>query len=168
MRIAAAQFRPVWLDPAATTKKVLDVLAEAAQHNVDVLAFPETFLSGYPFWVERTGGATFNDARQKQAYGMYLDAAVEVAGTQVETIVEAVRGPGCSPTSAYRAGEWCCPRRRLLQPAGAGPHPWRRQQSPQARPDIRGAAGLGHGDAEGLRVHSAGASAGMRRFYGAR
>ncbi len=66
MRIAAAQARPVWLDPDATAKKVLDLLAAAGQQRVDLLAFPEAFLSGYPFWVERTGGARFNDARQNE------------------------------------------------------------------------------------------------------
>ena len=94
MRIAAAQARSAWLDPDATTKKVVDLLAEAARREVDLLAFPETFLSGYPFWVERTGGARFNDAHQKAAYGMYLDAAVELDGPQLDTITEAVRDLG--------------------------------------------------------------------------
>lgn len=91
MRIAAAQARPAWLDPDATTKKVVELLSAAAQHDVELIAFPETFLSGYPFWVERTGGAVFNDPRQKAAYAAYLDAAVEADGPQLATITEAVR-----------------------------------------------------------------------------
>lgn len=76
MRIAAAQARPVWLDPAATTKKVVTWLEDAAAQQVDLVAFGETFRSGYPFWLELTGGARFDDPTQKQAYAAYLDAAV--------------------------------------------------------------------------------------------
>jgi nitrilase len=91
MRIAAAQTASVWLDPAATTKKTLAWLADAADQHVQLLAFPETFLSGYPFWVTLTDGARFNDTRQKRAYAAYLDAAVEIDGPEVTAIVTAAR-----------------------------------------------------------------------------
>jgi len=64
MRIAAAQARPYWLDPSATTKKVIAWLENAAAQQVELVAFPETFLSGYPSWLEHTGGARFDDAMQ--------------------------------------------------------------------------------------------------------
>jgi nitrilase len=82
MRIAAAQARPFWLDPSATTKKVIAWLENAAAQQVELIAFPETFLSGYPSWLEHTGGARFDDAMQKRAYAAYLDAAVEVTGPE--------------------------------------------------------------------------------------
>jgi nitrilase len=157
MRIAAAQAHPAWLDPDATAKKVVDLLSQAAQQNVDLLAFPETFLSGYPFWVERTGGATFNDARQKQAYGMYLDAAVEVAGTQVETIVEAVRDVGVFTylgitergSGAARGTVFCTllaldPRRGVVS------------SHRKLVPTYEERLVWGQGDGEGLRVHTVG------------
>ena len=75
MRVAAAQARSCWLDPTATTKKILAWLADAAAQDVQLVAFPETFLSGYPFWVELTGGARFDDPVQKRAYVAYLEAA---------------------------------------------------------------------------------------------
>jgi nitrilase len=67
MRIAAAQGHPHWLDPDGTTRKVLSFLEQAAAQDVELVAFPETFLSGYPFWVELTDGARFDDPRQKRA-----------------------------------------------------------------------------------------------------
>jgi nitrilase len=94
VRIAAAQTSSVWLDPDATTAKALRWLGDAAGTGVDLLAFPETFLSGYPFWVTLTDGARFNDSRQKRAYAAYLDAAVEVDGPQVGEIVTAARDLG--------------------------------------------------------------------------
>ncbi len=94
MRIAAAQAHPHWLDPAATTKKVLSWLTDAAAQGVQLLAFPETFLSGYPFWVTRTGGAAFEDRRQKRAYAAYLDAAVELDGPELSAVREAAADLG--------------------------------------------------------------------------
>ncbi|GAA4048368.1 carbon-nitrogen hydrolase family protein [Nonomuraea soli] len=94
MRIAAAQARCPWLDPAAGTAKVLDFLHDAADRQVELVAFPETFLSGYPYWLSSTGGAAFDDPLQKQAYACYLDAAVELGGPELATITEAVRDLG--------------------------------------------------------------------------
>lgn len=89
MRVAAAQAHPCWLDPDATTRKVLAWLQDAADQGVELVAFPETFLSGYPFWVELTGGARFDDPAQKRAYAAYLQAAVEADGPQIRQITEA-------------------------------------------------------------------------------
>jgi nitrilase len=94
MRIAAAQARPYWLDPSATTKKVIAWLGKAAAQQVELVAFPETFLSGYPSWLEHTGGARFDDAMQKRAYAAYLDAAVEVTGPEIRLVTEAARDLG--------------------------------------------------------------------------
>ena len=94
MRVAAAQARPCWLDPTATTTKVIAWIEEAAAQSVELVAFPETFLSGYPFWVELTGGARFDDAKQKRAYAAYLEAAVEMQGPEIRQITEAVRDLG--------------------------------------------------------------------------
>lgn len=94
MRVAAAQASSVWLDKDATTTKVLALLTEAAAGDVELLAFPETFLSGYPFWVERTDGARFNSEQQKASYAAYLEAAVEIDGSQLRAITEAVRDLG--------------------------------------------------------------------------
>ena len=57
MRVAAAQARPVWLDEAATAERVVTWIERAARDGVQLLAFPEAFLPGYPSWVCRTDGA---------------------------------------------------------------------------------------------------------------
>ncbi len=157
MRIAAAQFRPAWLDPAATTKKVLDVLALAAHDNVDLVAFPETFLSGYPFWLERTGGARFNDPIQKAAYAYYLDAAVEIDGPQVQSVVEAVRDLGVFTylgitergSGAARGTVFCT---LLALDPGRGVVSSHRKLVPTYEERLV----WGHGDGDGLRVHTVG------------
>ena len=94
MRVAAAQARSCWLDPEGSTRKVLTFLGQAAAQGVELVAFPETFLSGYPFWLDVTNGSRFDDPAQKRAYAAYLEAAVEVDGPQVRQITEAARELG--------------------------------------------------------------------------
>ncbi|MEA2197637.1 MAG: nitrilase [Solirubrobacteraceae bacterium] len=94
LRIAAIQSRPVWLDPAGTTARVIDLIERAAQDGAELIALPETFLCGYPFWVCRTNGAAFDDRLQKQAYARYLEAAVELEGPELAMIREAAGDHG--------------------------------------------------------------------------
>ena len=94
MRVAAAQASPVWLDPAATTAKVIDLISEAGGRGVELLAFPEAFLCGYPAWVCRTDGASFENPLQKAAYGRYLEAAVTLGGPELRAVADAASRHG--------------------------------------------------------------------------
>ena len=94
MRIAAAQVHPAWLDSARGTTIVTDWIGKAADEGVELVAFGETFLGGYPLWIAMTDGARFDNADQKRAYSAYLDAAVELDGPEIATITEAVRDRG--------------------------------------------------------------------------
>jgi len=94
MRVAAAQTHPAWGDKDAGTKRVVEWIGRAAAEDVELVAFGETFLSGYPFWVSRTDGARFDAADQKEAYAFYLEAAIELEGPELAQIVEAARDLG--------------------------------------------------------------------------
>lgn len=94
LTVAAANIHGRWLDPDGTTDVVVETLQEAAAEGVDLVAFGETFLSGYPHWLARTGGAAFDDPLQKRCYAAYLGAAVEVDGPQVARVVEAASDLG--------------------------------------------------------------------------
>lgn len=91
MRVAAAQAASAWLDPAATSRKIVGLLEEASRQDVELVAFPETFLSGYPFWVMLGGGGRFGDPDYARAYAAYLEAAVELDGPEVCQVIEAAR-----------------------------------------------------------------------------
>ncbi|MCA8878457.1 MAG: carbon-nitrogen hydrolase family protein [Rhodobacteraceae bacterium] len=79
LTVALAQLAPVWLDRQRTTDKVCDAISEAAARGAALVAFGEAFLPGYPFWLERTGGAAFNSPDQKNMYRHYLQQAVSIA-----------------------------------------------------------------------------------------
>jgi len=91
LKVAAVQDAPVFLDRAATTGRILDWLDAAAAEGVRVLAFGETFLPGYPFWLAETDGARFDDPAQKEAYREYLEAAVRIDGPELAQIAERAR-----------------------------------------------------------------------------
>lgn len=50
-KAAAVQAAPEFLSKEATTKKALRLIEEAAAQNVQLLAFPETWNPGYPWWI---------------------------------------------------------------------------------------------------------------------
>jgi nitrilase len=94
MKIAAAQTAPVWGDADATASVVTDWIGKAANANVDLVAFGETFLSGYPFWLSLTDGARVDAADQKQAYAAYLESAIDLDGPELQFIAETVAETG--------------------------------------------------------------------------
>ena len=49
-KAAAAHVAPVYFDVDKTVDKACDVIAEVSRQGVRLIAFPETFISGYPHW----------------------------------------------------------------------------------------------------------------------
>jgi len=92
--VAAAQIAPVWLDRTATLARVVEQIDAAGDERVDLVAFGECLVPGYPFWVERTDGARFGSDLQQELYARYVDQAVEIEAGHLETVIEAARWNG--------------------------------------------------------------------------
>ncbi|MFE3169430.1 carbon-nitrogen hydrolase family protein [Streptomyces sp. NPDC059224] len=82
LTVAGAQLGGPWLDTDARMKRLVHAAERAAAEGAQLLGTPETYLSGYPFWLTRTHGARFDDAEQKACYAAYLDNAIEVGGPE--------------------------------------------------------------------------------------
>jgi nitrilase len=80
--VAGAQLGGPWLDVDARMTRVVTATELAASHGAQLVAFPETYLAGYPFWLSRTNGARFDDPGQKACYSYYLDNAIEIGGPE--------------------------------------------------------------------------------------
>jgi nitrilase len=115
LHLGIAQLHPAWGNKAATVEIVIGAIAEAAQRGIELLAFSETFLSGYPFWICRTNGAAFEDARQQRAYAHFVEAAVELEGPELRQIAQAAQdhkislylGVNERGSKAGRSSVWC-------------------------------------------------------------
>lgn len=82
-RAAAVQESSVWMDRAATTDKVIALLRTAAAGGADIIAFPESFIPGFPYWVF---SLPFN---QSMGWQMTLqDQAVSMDGPEVSAIAK--------------------------------------------------------------------------------
>ncbi len=158
LRIAAAQIAPVWLDRAATLDKVLARLHEAADASVDLIAFGEALVPGYPFWIEHTDGARFNAPIQKALHALYLDQAVSIESGHLDAVCAAAadRGItvilGCIERPADRGGHSVFASLVYIDATGVIRHVHRKLM-PTYEERLSWAAGDGHG----LRTHPLGA-----------
>ncbi|MBL7205577.1 MAG: carbon-nitrogen hydrolase family protein [Desulfobacteraceae bacterium] len=85
-KVAVVQAAPVFLDRDATIKKGISLIKEAAEHGAELIAFPEVWISGYPWWIWL--GAP--------AWGMqfvqpYHDNSLTLNTSQVDPLTEAAR-----------------------------------------------------------------------------
>ncbi|WP_208539080.1 carbon-nitrogen hydrolase family protein [Algihabitans albus] len=87
MRIAAVQAAPVFLDPKASTEKLLGLLRESASNGATLVAFPEVFLSGYPIWL-RAPEVSSNDELLRIGQIEYLKSAITVDGPEIGAIAK--------------------------------------------------------------------------------
>lgn len=78
LQVALAQMTPAWLNRAKTLQKMEDWATEAGKKGSQLCVFPEALVPGYPFWIELTDGARFNNQRQKELHAHYLDQAIQV------------------------------------------------------------------------------------------
>ncbi|MEM8731840.1 MAG: carbon-nitrogen hydrolase family protein [Pseudomonadota bacterium] len=93
MKIAAVQAAPVFLDPQASTDKLLGLLREAASHGAELVCFPEVFLSGYPVWL-RAPVVSSSDDLLRLGQVAYVNAALTTDGPEVTAIAREARALG--------------------------------------------------------------------------
>jgi len=94
LKVGLAQISPVWLDKLATLDKVASYISDAGRQGCDLIAFGEALAPGYPFWVELTGGAQFNNEQQKQMYAHYVRNAIDIEAGDLETVCQQAKASG--------------------------------------------------------------------------
>lgn len=107
LTVALAQLAPVWLDREATLAKVLAAMDQAAAEGAELVCFGESLVPGYPFWLERTGGAEFDSPAQKAIHARYLQQAVNIEAGHLHPVCERAREHGVTVIlgTAERAGD---------------------------------------------------------------
>lgn len=96
LTVALAQIEPVWLSRSATLEKVADTIVKAGSEGAGLCVFGEALVPGYPFWVDRTGGAQFESAVQQAWYDQYLDQGVIIERGDLEGVQAAAKSTSCA------------------------------------------------------------------------
>lgn len=84
--VGLAQIAPVWLNRQKTLDKMVRYIEEGGEKQCDLIAFGETLLPGYPFWVALTDGACFNDLVQKEMFAYYSQQAIEIESGHLDPV----------------------------------------------------------------------------------
>ena len=90
-KVAAVQTAPVFLDPAATVDKACALIAEAAGNGAKLVAFPEVFVAGYPYW-----NWLMTPVEGSEWFERLCRAAITVPGPEVERLCAAARAHDCT------------------------------------------------------------------------
>ncbi|WP_051111359.1 carbon-nitrogen hydrolase family protein [Mycobacterium sp. 141] len=86
---AAVQAAPVWLNLKATVKKAVALIDQAAGDGARLVAFPETFIPGYPAYVY--GSTGWDDKHAKEVHRELMENSITVPGPELDEICEAAR-----------------------------------------------------------------------------
>lgn len=87
--VAVAHVASDYLDREGTVQKTIDTIAEAGDEGADLIAFPESYIPGYPYWIwtnTPTEGALL--------FKEWFQNAVEVPGETIDRIGDAARRAG--------------------------------------------------------------------------
>ncbi|MBB4225894.1 carbon-nitrogen hydrolase family protein [Variovorax guangxiensis] len=83
-KAAAVQTAPVFLDTDATVEKVVRLIDEAADHGAQLVAFPEVFVSAYPYW-----SWIGNPIQGSPWFEKLARSAIEIPGPEITKIAQA-------------------------------------------------------------------------------
>lgn len=83
-KAATVQASPVFLDADATVDKVCKLIKEAADNGAKLVAFPEVFVAGYPYWSWLT-----NPVDASPWFEKLVKASIEIPGPEIRKIAQA-------------------------------------------------------------------------------
>lgn len=149
-KLAAVQAAPVFFNPTASTEKACRLIAEAGAAGAALVAFGETWLPGYPFFI---WSESPDPLVQWKASARYLAGAIDVPGPETDMLCRAAESAnidvviGVAERNTATGGTVYC---TLLfigrEGAILGKHR-------KLKPTHRERTVWGEGDANGLRVY---------------
>jgi nitrilase len=94
-RVAIVQAAPVFLDLEKSVDKAARLIGEAAGRGARLVAFGETWLPGYPAWLDLCPGSAYWDhPPAKKAYARLVENSAVVPGPETDRLCAAAREHG--------------------------------------------------------------------------
>ena len=95
-KAAVVQAEPVWLDADATIDKSIALIEEAARAGAQLIAFAETFIPGYPWWLWLDSPAS-----GFQFFGRYHENSLTLDGPRFQRLLDAARANDIAVVAGY-------------------------------------------------------------------
>lgn len=95
VNIAIVQEGPVYLDLTASMQKAESIITETAAKGTELIVFGETWLSGYPSWLDYCEGINFWDHEPvKEVFALTHANSITVPGPETELLGKLARAKG--------------------------------------------------------------------------
>ena len=95
VRVAIAQASPVFLDLPRSVEKAALLAGEAARKGARLVAFGESWLPGYPAWLDLCPGSAYWDhPPAKRVYARLVENSVLIPGPETDRLCAAAREHG--------------------------------------------------------------------------
>ncbi len=89
IRVAILQHAPVFMDLAASMEKVAGLIEEAAQQGAQIVTVGETWLPGYPAWLDHCGEmGRWDHAPTKAVFARLRQNSVLVPGAETKRLAQ--------------------------------------------------------------------------------
>ncbi|MBK7597617.1 MAG: carbon-nitrogen hydrolase family protein [Acidobacteria bacterium] len=90
--VAAIQAAPIYMNLERSLARALDLIAEAAKRRAQLVVFPESWLPGYPAWLDVCRDvAVWDNQQMKRLYAQLHENSVVVPGKVTEALGEAAK-----------------------------------------------------------------------------
>jgi predicted amidohydrolase len=92
IRVAIAQVAPVYQNKTASLAKALELIRRAANQGARLIAFGETWIPGYPVWLDICpGAALWNHEPAKEVFAELRENSISIDGPEVSLLSQAAR-----------------------------------------------------------------------------
>jgi nitrilase len=94
-RVAVVQHGPVFLNLDGSVEKACALLEEAANQGAEIVAFPETWLPGYPVWIDSSPKAALWGHRPAKAlYRLLVENSITIPGKHLDRLLGMAKETG--------------------------------------------------------------------------
>ncbi|MEO6726947.1 MAG: carbon-nitrogen hydrolase family protein [Blastocatellia bacterium] len=90
--VAAVQAAPIYMNLERSLARALELIAEAAKRRAQLVVFPESWLPGYPAWLDMCRDVALWDHQPvKRLYAQLLENSVTLPGRVADALGDAAR-----------------------------------------------------------------------------
>lgn len=95
VKVGIGQFSSVHLNLPQSLQKLESIIADAAKKGVKLLVVGETWLSGYPSWLDHcTNISQWDGKEMKEAYLLFYNSSIDVKGKDFDSVCYMAKSNG--------------------------------------------------------------------------